>query len=83
MTRPVHNPGQWPALMGAATAAAYVDESSVERFLGRVGRVYPPPIVISGRGRVWRRSDIDAAIARLGWQPGSAAVVPEDVEALL
>lgn len=63
---PHHPPGAWPRLMRAATAAAYLDEPSVEAFLRRAGRVYPAGRRISGRGRVWRRDDLDRAVEALG-----------------
>lgn len=69
----------WPRLMRAETAAAYCDERSVEAFTARVGRVYPRSIVVSGRGRVWRKEDLDRSIANLS---GSAADV-EDAAHLL
>lgn len=59
--------------MRAATAAAYVDEVSVEAFLRRAGKVYPAGRNISGRGRVWMREDLDTAIGALKGQPGSLA----------
>jgi hypothetical protein len=55
--------------MRAETAAAYMDERSVEAFLRRVGKVYPRPRKISGRGRVWLRQDLDRA---MGIAPGGA-----------
>jgi len=55
----------WPALMRSAMAAAYCDEESIESFLRRVGTVYPMPISISGRGRVWTKTALDQAITRL------------------
>jgi hypothetical protein len=57
--------GVWPEMMTAATAAAYMDECSVEAFLGRAGSVYPVARNISGRGRVWLKKDLDATIAQL------------------
>lgn len=65
MTRPVHNPGQWPALMRAATAAAYVDELSVEAFRRAVGTLCPLPVHVEGKGERWLRTDLDAAIERI------------------
>lgn len=73
MTRPVHNPGSWPRLMRAETAAAYVDEVSVEAFLRRAGKVYPAGRKISGRGQVWIREDLDTAIGSLKGERGSLA----------
>lgn len=62
MPRPVHNPGAWPRFMRAPTAAAYVDEPSVEAFLRKVGSVYPHPMVRRrGVQRKWDRQDLDRA----------------------
>lgn len=63
MTCPPNNPGSWPRLMRAETAAAYCDEQSVEAFQKRVGSVYPRPLNVSGRGRVWLKEHLDTAIA--------------------
>ena len=80
ITRPPHNPGQWPRLMRAETAAAYVDEVSAEAFRRRVGTVYPRPITISGRGQVWPREDLDQAIARLaGRTNGTGPSLADDL----
>ena len=65
MIRPVTNPGSWPRLMRAETAAAYVDEKSVESFLRAVGTIYPEPIHIAGKGDRWLRDRLDEAIDRL------------------
>jgi len=65
MPRAPLNPGQWPRLMRAETAAAYVDERSVEAFLRRAGKVYPAGRKVSGRGRVWAKEDLDRAIGQL------------------
>ena len=51
--------------MCAETAARYLDERSVRTFRSRVGKVYPEPIHISGRGEVWRKTDLDACLTRL------------------
>lgn len=51
--------------MRARTAAAYVDEASVEAFRRRAGSLYPAPLKISGRGELWLREDLDKAIDRL------------------
>lgn len=64
-TRPLTPVGAWPPLMRAVTAAAYVDEKSVEAFLRRAGTVYPAGRKISGRGRVWVREELDKAIMAL------------------
>ena len=66
MARPVQNPGQWPRFMRAATAAAYVDEPSVEAFLRKVGSVYPPAMTRRrGVQRKWDRRDLDRATGTL------------------
>jgi hypothetical protein len=69
MRREPRNPGTWPRLMRAETAAAYCDERSVEAFTRRVGTVYPEPINVSGRGRLWLREDLDTAIEQLARKP--------------
>ena len=56
----------WPRLMRAETAARYVDEVSVEAFRRAVGRLYPEPIRVSGKGHRWVRDGLDEAIDRLG-----------------
>ena len=78
MSRAPQNPGTWPPVMTAATAAAYMDECSVEAFLRRVGTVYPRPRKISGRGRVWLKQDLDQTMGIAGG--GEAA---EDAASLL
>lgn len=55
----------WPRQMRAATAAAYVDEPSVEAFRRAVGTLYPNPRKISGKGDRWLREDLDAALDRI------------------
>ena len=66
MTRATHTPGEtWPRLMRAKTAAAYVDEATVESFLKSVGSTYPHPVNISGKGKRWLREDLDRSIDRL------------------
>jgi hypothetical protein len=77
MTRPVHNPGQWPRLMRAETAAAYVDERSVDAFRRAVGVLYPRPVRVEGKGERWLREDLDTAIDRLaGRLPSPASTSP-------
>lgn len=51
--------------MRAETAAAYVDEVSVQAFRRKVGSVYPRPVNVSGRGRLWLKDHLDKAIAKL------------------
>ena len=66
MTRSTHTPGAtWPILMRATTAAAYLDEASVESFRRRVGSLYPRPVRICGRGELWLRDDLDKSIDEL------------------
>lgn len=66
MARNTHTPGTtWPALMRVSTAAAYVDEVSVESFRRRIGSLYPKPVNIRGRGQVWLREDLDKSIDQL------------------
>lgn len=66
MTRSTHTPGTtWPVLMRATTAAAYLDEVSVESFRRRVGSIYPRPVKISGRGELWLREDLDKSVDQL------------------
>lgn len=55
----------WPRLMRAETAAAYVDEVSVQAFRRKVGSVYPRPVNVSGRGQVWLKDHLDQTIATL------------------
>jgi len=59
MARPEAPLGAWPRFMRAATAAAYVDEVSVEAFLRKVGREYPGPVAGKGRSRKWDRDHLD------------------------
>lgn len=66
MTRTPHSPGEtWPRFMRATTAAAYLDEVSVESFRRRVGSIYPNPVNIRGRGQLWLRDDLDKSIDQL------------------
>ncbi len=55
-------PGSWPRRMGAAVAAGYCGEDSVEAFMKRVGSEYPRPRVNDGRRKLWLRDDLDQAI---------------------
>lgn len=71
MPRPPRNPGAWPRLMRAETAAAYCDEVSVERFLARVGDIYPRPARVGGRGDVWPKAALDRAIDGIESQIGA------------
>jgi hypothetical protein len=63
----------WPALMNAATAARYLGERSPRAFCRRVGNVYPEPATrIAGRGKVWRKTDLDDCVASLGRDQSAA-----------
>ena len=50
--------------MRAVTAAAYVDERSVDAFRRAVGTLWPMPIRVVGKGERWLKEDLDAAIDR-------------------
>ena len=56
------NPGAWPRLMRATTAAAYVDERSVDAFRRAVGTIWPQPLTLPGKGERWWKEDLDATI---------------------
>lgn len=83
MPRPVHNPGSWPRLMRAETAAAYVDEKSVEAFRRAVPSLYPQPLTIKGKGERWLREDLDAAIDRMTGKTPMIASQPFDAVSVL
>jgi hypothetical protein len=55
--------------MRAATAAAYVDERSVDAFRRSVGTLWPQPLVVAGKGERWLKEDLDAAIDRASRRP--------------
>jgi len=65
--------------MRAETAAAYVDEKSVETFRRGVGTIYPLPKKVSGKGNRWLRDDLDQAIDRLS----SSAIAIHDAADVL
>jgi hypothetical protein len=56
---------RWPRLMTARTAAAYCDERSPYSFRRAVGRLWPHPIRVPGKGERWLIEDLDSAIDRL------------------
>lgn len=66
------NPGAWPFEMRAATAAAFVDERSVEAFLRKVGTVYPRPYRGKGRGAKWLKDQLETAAAAAGGNESGA-----------
>lgn len=72
-------PRHWPRLMRAETAAAYTDEKSVKSFLRRAGTVYPTPLNIPGRGRVWTKESLDEAIDRLSRSGRSRTYLADDL----
>lgn len=55
----------WPRQMRAETAAAYVDEVSVEAFRRAVPRLYPQARSIPGKGERWLIEELDRALNRL------------------
>ena len=65
--------------MRAETAAGYCDERSVESFLRGVGKLYPEPTNVMGRGDRWLIEDLDAAIER---QLGRATHVKDAADVL-
>ena len=71
MPEPPRNPGVWPRLMRAETAAAYVDERSVTAFRRGVGTLWPKPIRFKGKGERWLREDLDAAIEATTGRPST------------
>lgn len=75
----VSNRSSWPRMMRAQTAADYVDEKSVETFRRGVGKLYPSPIKVAGKGYRWLREDLDQAIDRLR---GRTVSVQDAVEVL-
>ena len=56
---------RWPRLMTAHTAAAYCDERSPYAFRRAVGKLWPLPVRIPGKGERWLKEDLDLAIDRL------------------
>jgi hypothetical protein len=66
-------------MMRAETAAKYVDERSVQAFRRAVGKLYPRPIKLSGKGERWLKDQLDQAILRLF---GSAGTVLDIADAL-
>lgn len=56
--------GAWPRLMRASTAAAYVDERSVGAFRRSVGKLWPKPLRLAGKGERWLKEDLDQAIEK-------------------
>ena len=71
MTHSCSRPALWPSLMRAETAAAYLDERSVEAFRRAVGKLYPLPVLIDGKGERWLKEDLDKAIERITSRPST------------
>ena len=69
----------WPRLMTAETAAAYVDERSVEAFRRAVGRLWPKPLKVAGKGERWTKEKMDEAIDRLA---GRTPNIPDAADVL-
>jgi hypothetical protein len=75
-------PGAWPIEMRAETAAAYVDEPSVEAFLSKVEKgIYSQPARQKGCLPKWHRAKLDRDIARRHNIEGPTVV--EDVTGLI
>jgi hypothetical protein len=55
----------WPRLMTARTAAAYCDERSPYSFRRAVGRLWPRPVKVPGKGERWLKETLDQAIDKL------------------
>lgn len=56
---------RWPRLMTARTAAAYCGECSPYSFRRAVGRLWPRPVRLPGKGERWLKDDLDLAIDQL------------------
>ena len=61
----------WPRLMRAETAAAYVDEKSVDAFRRGVGTLWPHPVKVVGKGDRWLRENLDRAIEQIATPSGT------------
>lgn len=57
--------------MRAPTAAAYVDERSVDAFRRSVGTLWPKPLKLAGKGERWLKEDLDEAIEEATRRPSS------------
>jgi len=54
--------------MRAETAAAFCDEPSVDAFRRSVGKLYPRPYRVPGKGDRWSREELETALKRLRGQ---------------
>ena len=70
--RPAHHYGAWPEQMRAETAAAFCDEPSVDAFRRSVGKLYPRPYWVPGKGERWSKGELEAALK--GLRGGTADV---------
>lgn len=68
--------------MRAETAAAYLDEPSVEAFLRKVGTTYPRHWTGKGERRKWHIEDLDQATDLVRRNGQRRAVVPSLVDDL-
>ena len=57
--------------MRARTAAAYVDERSVDAFRRAVGTIWPQPVKVDGKGERWLKEDLDEAIEKATKRPSA------------
>lgn len=70
--------------MRAETAAAYVDEPSVDAFLAKVKRgVYSAARAAPGELPKWHRTKLDQDIARRHGLAIASQMIPENVEGLI
>ena len=85
MSRAVANPGgAWPLEMRDATAAAYVDEPSVEAFLSKVAKgVYSQPSRTKGSLPKWHRAKLEQDVARRHGLRCEAPALTENAEDLI
>lgn len=60
--------------MRAETAAAYVDEVSVQAFRRKVGAVYPLPVAGKGQRQKWDREQLDQAVAAMGRRTNTSQI---------
>lgn len=81
---PAFPAGCWPLEMRAPTAAAFVDEPSVEAFLAKVDKgVYSQPNRSKGFSPKWHRGKLEADIARRHGVRHDAQAEVEDVLGLI
>ena len=77
----IRNAG-WPRLMCVQSAAAYVDEKSVDTFRRAVGTgLYPRPIKVPGKGERWLKETLDQAIDKLRGKDDGRTALRQSSEA--